>query len=258
MPRRRNARKAPELEREPLDEYSVWDKRIGKTFYYSLIVASIIVVMGIWLGIIDLLIVTGNLEFFISLELGFQIAIIGAIITGHLFLLILFYILFRGGLLKLCHVLFKDRKVARKYEDYSTLRWLLAILLMAVYITIFGLIIAIIPSIIFQGIAQLWIWMIQSLVFWQWVVTIGIIAFIIIGFSLAGFALWNHGVYAVLRRVKQIDEEIEVEERIKIENLQDADEETLQKAYRQETGKRAIYRGKETKGYIAWKKKIKG
>ena len=191
-----------------------------------------------------------------GLELGFQIAIVAAIVTGHLLLLVLFYTLFRGGILKLCRTLFKDRKIAKKYEDYTTLRWLIAILLTGLYVTIFGLIIGIVPSVVFQSVAGFFTWMAQNFSFWQWVLFVGLTSFVIVGVFLLGFVIWNHGVYVVLKRVKRIEEEIEVEERIKIESLQDADEETLQKAYEKNTGKRALYRGKETKGYMAWKKKV--
>ncbi|MCK4687770.1 MAG: hypothetical protein KAT66_06555, partial [Candidatus Lokiarchaeota archaeon] len=36
------------------------------------------------------------------------------------------------------------------------------------------------------------------------------------------------------------------------------DEEALQKQYEEETGKKSIWRGKETKGYIEWKKEKMG
>ncbi|MBY8988266.1 MAG: hypothetical protein KGD61_07420, partial [Candidatus Lokiarchaeota archaeon] len=80
------------------------------------------------------------------------------------------------------------------------------------------------------------------------------VLFIIVMLIYIGFALWNHGVFAVLKRVKRIEEEYEVEEEIKREELKGADDETLQKIYQKQTGKKAIYRGKETKGFIAWKK----
>ncbi len=255
MPRK--PRHAPHMDYDPLDRYSSWDVRIASAFYYSIIVASVFVVLGIWLGIITLLVISGSLPALLALDIGFIIAIWGGLITGHLLLLVLFYTLFRGGIVKLCRVLFKDRIIAKKYEDYSVLRWLIAILLTGTYVTIFGLVIALIPSAIFQGLAGLWIWMVTNLIVWQWILAIGITAFVIIGFLLLGFALWNHGVYYVLKHVKQIEEEEEVSERIKVEKLRDADEEALQKAYNKETGKRAIYRGRETKGYIKWKQKIK-
>jgi hypothetical protein len=62
-------------------------------------------------------------------------------------------------------------------------------------------------------------------------------------------------VYGVLRRVKTIEDEMEVDERIKKEALKEMDERTLQSIYKKETGNKAIHRGKETRGYIEWKKK---
>ena len=58
--------------------------------------------------------------------------------------------------------------------------------------------------------------------------------------------------------VKRIEEEYEVEEELEVEELRQADEETLQNYYEKRTGKRAIYKGKETKGYIDWKKETLG
>ena len=37
------------------------------------------------------------------------------------------------------------------------------------------------------------------------------------------------------------------------EDVKESDEEALQKQYMDETGKNAIWRGKQTKGYIEWK-----
>ena len=65
----------------------------------------------------------------------------------------------------------------------------------------------------------------------------------------------DHGVFAILKRVKTIEDEIEVEARIKREALKEMDERTLQSIYKKETGQKALHRGKETRGYIEWKKK---
>ncbi|MHA1472314.1 MAG: hypothetical protein ACTSQW_04360 [Promethearchaeota archaeon] len=45
MPRK--ARKAPTRAVDPLDDYSTWDLRIAKTIYYSIIIASVITILGI-------------------------------------------------------------------------------------------------------------------------------------------------------------------------------------------------------------------
>jgi hypothetical protein len=80
--------------------------------------------------------------------------------------------------------------------------------------------------------------------------------FVIVMLVYVGFAIWNHGVFIVLKRVKRIEEEEEIEEEIKREELKGEDDESLQKVYEKQTGKKAMYRGKETKAYKSWKRKM--
>jgi hypothetical protein len=135
MPRK--PRKAPERAPDPLDEYSTWDIRIAKIIYYGIILASVITILGIWLTILG----TGIMNEILTLGPGFVALIIIGIIAGHLFLLVLFYTLFRGGILKLCRRLFKDRVLAKKYEDYTTLRLLIAVTLIVIYMFLITLIV---------------------------------------------------------------------------------------------------------------------
>lgn len=251
----RAGRKAPDREPEPLDLYSTWDIRIAKFIYYGLILATAIVVLGIWFVIITAIIPGAAWQAFLALHLGFQIAIIAGIVTGHLFLLVLFYTLFRGGMVKLCKVLFKDRRLAKKWEDYSTLRLLVGIALLGLYITILALLIGLLPYTFWNALWKLWLWMLANFGIGLWILWVGGMIFLIIGIGFFGFVLWNHGVFWVLKHVKTIEDEIEVEERIKKEALKEMDERTLQSVYKKETGKKAIHRGKETRGYIDWKKK---
>jgi len=253
--KRRKARTAPEYE-DPFEDYSTWDLRIAKTIYYGIILASVITITGIWLTIIGLLIDTGRWNDFINLGLGWVTLIIVGIIVLHLFLLVLFYILFRGGVLKLCKKLFKDRLIAKKYEDHTTLRLLLAVTLLSIYIFVITLIVIILPTIFWQTAATFWTWVITTFNFGNWFLFIGLIMFLVILIVYLGFVFWNHSVYAVLKRVKKIEEEYEIDEEIKREELSGLDEKTLQKVYKKETGKNPIYRGKETKGYVQWKNKM--
>ncbi len=249
----RAARKAPDREPDPLDLYSTWDLRIAKVIYYGLIVGTAVLVLGIWL--IILFSIDPFWPFFLGLHLGFQIAIIAGVVTGHLFLLVLFYTLFRGGMVKLCKALFKDRRLARKWEDYSTLRLLVGIALFSLYITLIALLIGFLPYTFWSALWGLWIFMVENFGFGLWVLWVGAMIFLIIGLVFFGFVLWNRGVFWVLSRVKTIEDEIEVDERIKKEALKEMDDRTLQSIYKKETGKKPIHRGKETRGYIDWKKK---
>lgn len=91
----------------------------------------------------------------------------------------------------------------------------------------------------------------------MWIMWVGGILFIIVGMIFLGFYIWNHGVFWVLRHVKEIEEEIEIEEQIKKDAIKNADERTLRDIYKKEIGQKAIYRGKETRGYKEWKAKLK-
>jgi len=254
MPRK--SRKAPTREADPLDQYSTWDLRIAKTIYYSIIIASAVTILGIWLTIIGWLVETGKWDDLAELGIGFVALLIVGIVVLHLFLLVLFYVLFRGGILKLCQRLFKDRVLAKKYEDYTTLRLLIAVTLVGVYIFLITLLIVILPSFFLELVANLFTYIWTHFNLGEWVLFVGIMLFVIVMLVYIAFVLWNHGVFAVLKRVKRIEEEMEVEEEIKREELKGADEETLQKIYGKQTGKKALYRGKETKGFKAWKRNM--
>jgi len=256
MPRK--ARKAPTRAPDPLDEYSTWDIRIAKVIYYGIIIASLVTVLGIWLAIIGYLIETGRWDEFLSLGIGWLTLIIVGIVVAHMFLLVLFYTLFRGGILKLCKRLFKDRLIAKKFEDFTTLRLLIAVTLISIYVFIITLIVVIIPSFLVELVATIWTYIITHFNFGEWVLLIGVLMFFIIAATYVGFVLWNHGVYAVLKRVKRIEEEYEIDEELKREAMKAANDEELYKIYKRETGKKATYRGKETKGYEEWKRQVLG
>jgi hypothetical protein len=252
----RGSRKATDREPHPLDAYSTWDIRFAKIIYYGIIIASAVLVLGIWMLILTILLPPEAWTWWVNLDLGYQIAIIAGAITGHLFLLVLFYILFRGGMVRLCQALFKDRLVAKKWEDYYGLRMLVGVALIGLYITVLSLLIGLLPTVFFNTIGDLFIWMFH----WEqralWVLWGGLMILMIVGIVFLGLALWNRGVFWVLSHVKEIEEEIEIEEQIKKEAIKDSDERTLRDIYKKESGQKAIYRGKETKGYQEWKQKL--
>ena len=255
MPRK--ARKQPTRTADPLDAYSTWDLRIAKSIFYSIIIASATTILGIWLTIIGWLIESGRWAIIESWGFGAGVLIIVGIIVLHLFLLVLFYVLFRGGILRLCQRLFKDRVLAKKYEDYTTLRLLIAVTLASIYLFVITFLLVILPS-LWGIVADFWVFLFSSVITnpGEWVLFIGLVIFVIVILIYLAFVLWNHGVFTVLKRVKRIEEEEEVDQQIKREELKGADDKTLQKIYSKQTGKKAIYRGKETKAYISWKKSM--
>lgn len=250
----RRPRSAPARD-DPLDIYSTWDVRISRIFYYSCIIATLITVIGIWGSILAAL-DPQVWEDYLALETGYQVAIVAGFITGHAVILVLFYALFRGGILRMCRMLYKDRRVAKKYEDYTTLRWLMGVVLIGAYVTIISVIIAILTEDFLIYLKDLWVWMVETFNIGHWILWIGIWVYIVIAFFFFMFVIWNHGVYVVLRQIKKIEEEEAIDRKIKEDAIRKMDEKGQQKEYEKQTGKDAFYRGEETKGYKSWKKKM--
>ena len=247
-------RRAPSRETGPLDEYSTWDVRIARAFYYSFIASALIMIVGIW-GTILSAIDPKVWEQYLALDLGYQVAIVAGFITGHLILLVLFYALFRGGIVRMCRIIYKNRLVAKKWEDYTYLRWLMGITLLGIYVTVISLIIGFLPGGTLKFISDLWLWAVENFNVGHWILWTGFVVFLFVLFFFVMFILWNHGVYVVLRQVKQIEEEEVIDTQIKKDSLQKMSEEEKQAEYKKETGKIAVYRGKETRAYKSWKKK---
>lgn len=249
----RAPRRAPKP--DPMDRYSVWNRRVARSFFFSTVIGTLIIVLGIWVTILWFMAEQGIFTWFEDIEVGYIVALVLGIIIFHVFLLILFYILFRGGKERLLKILFKDREIAKKYEDYTTLRILVGLLLWLVFITVVVLIITLLPAAFGQAITTIFMWMALTFNPGQWILWVGAAILIGVGIIFGLFVLWNKGVYWVLKRVVVIEEERDIKEEIDLEKLQNMSEAQLHDVYKKETGKNAIYRGKETKGYLAWKSK---
>ena len=112
---------------------------------------------------------------------------------------------------------------------------------------------------IFNTIGDLWLWMVEKFEGYPalWILWVGGMLLLLVVFVFIALMLWNHGVFWVLRHVKEIEEEIEIEDQIKKDAIKNADERTLRDIYKKETGQKPLYRGKETRGYKEWKEKLK-
>jgi len=204
MPRK--PRSAPSREPDPLDEYSTWDVRIARAFYYSFIASALIMVIGIW-GLILSGIDPEIWKQYLALDVGYQVAIVAAFITGHLILLVLFYAMFKGGIVRMCRSIYKNRTVAKKWEDFTYLRWLMGITILGIYVVVISLIIGLLPGGTIKFISDLTLWALENFNVGHWILWIGFVVFLIVLFFFIMFWVWNHGVYIVLRNIKKIEEE---------------------------------------------------
>ena len=253
MPRR--SRKAPDRPEDPLDMFSTWDIRIARLFYYSFVVAVLIIMVGLYVTLL-IGIPVDVWQWYQDLELAFQIAIIGAIITAHILILVFFYAAFRGGIFRMCRILYKNRKIARKYEDKTLLRWLVGVLLLGAYFTVFAIIIGILTADFWVFIADTWKWMVKTFNAGHWILWVGVVVFLLMTFFFFIFVIWNDVVYLFLRIIVHEEEKEEVDIQIKRERVKKMSEEDRMKEYNKETGRAATIRGRETRGYKSWKKKM--
>ena len=253
MPRK--PRSAPERCVDPLDLYSTWDVRIARLFYYSFVAATLILMIGLYITIFFYVPDT-FWDWFGKLEIAFQIALIGAIVTAHILVIVFFYAAFKGGIYRMCRVLYKNRIIAKKYEDKSLLRWLVGVLLLGIYFTIFAVIIGLLSTEFVQDIEELWLWMVKNFNVGHWILWIGVVVLCVALFFFFMFVIWNHIVYLFLKITVRVEEEEEVSAEIKKEKIQKMSEEDRQKAYTKDTGRAAIVRGRETGSYKRWKKKM--
>ena len=254
----RTGRKAPDRLPNPLDVYSSWDLRYAKLIYYGFILGTVIVVLGVWGVLINFLFSKGAWDVWLDLDLGFQFAIIAGAVTGHLFLLVLFYTLFRGGMVRLCQIMFKDRLIANKWTDYYGLRMLIGVALLGLYITLISVVIGLLPSAFLDVVEKVWDWQVEKFKDYpgMWIMWVGLLVFIFVVIIFIGIMIWNKGVFWVLSHVKEIEEEIKIEQNIKNEAIKNSDERTLRDIYKKEMGQKPIHRGRETSGYREWKDKL--
>jgi len=253
MPRR--SRKAPDRPEDPLDMFSTWDIRIARLFYYSFVVAVLIIMVGLYVTLL-IGIPVDVWQWYQKLELAFQIAIIGAIVTAHILILVFFYAAFRGGIFRMCRILYKNRKIARKYEDKTLLRWLVGVLLLGAYFTVSAIIIGILTADFWEWIAQTWKWMVETFNTGHWILWVGIVVLCVVLFFFSIFIIWNDVVYLFLRIIVHEEEKEEVDIQIKREKVKKMSEEDRMKEYNNETGRAATIRGRKTRGYKSWKKKM--
>ena len=112
--------------------YSGYKKLIATILYISIVI-SIIMTFGsvIW-AILDVLMVRGKTELFLSWSLGIQIAIIGVVLAILFFLLIIFYGLFKKGVTVLLKIIFKPGELEERYRDRTGVKVIAGLLMLII------------------------------------------------------------------------------------------------------------------------------
>jgi len=189
-------------------EYSKNQKIVSLIFYILIVCASLVTIGGVVWTLADIFIgTTGKWEMFLTLNLGYQIAIIGGLLAGLFFLLIFFFGLFKKTSKSLITFIYKKRELEQKYKDRTDVKIAAGGLIISLIVIIVGVIFAVILELfnISSGGSSSLLAFLGST--GPWVLFIGIGIFTIVGVSLFFIFFWKNGIYLILRLIGAIEKE---------------------------------------------------
>ena len=191
-----------------VEEYTKNQKTVALTFYILIVAASLVTIGGVVWTFADMFIgETGKWLEFLTLNLGYQIAIIGGLLAGLFFLLIFFFGLFKKTSKSLIHFIYRKRELEEKYRNRIDVKIAAGGLIISLIGIIIGIIYAVIVDIInaSSGESSSLLALLGST--GPWVLFIGVGLFAIVGVSLFMIYFWKNGFYLILRLIGAIEKE---------------------------------------------------
>ena len=179
---------------------------VGNIFYIIIVISCLICITGgIW-SIFDFLMPSGKLDAFISLTLGYQIAIIAGFLAGLFFLLIFFFGLFKKGRGWVLHFIFNVREIEEKYKNRIDVKIAAGGLLISIMAIIIGTVIALIQEIVLApSQSSPFSAFLGSFLTGNWILFTGISVFAILAVTLFMIYFWKNGYYVILRIMGKLE-----------------------------------------------------
>lgn len=197
------------MEHEPSNlekEYSKGQKVIALIFFILIVLASVVTLGGVVWTFADIFIgTTGKWDTFLTLNLGYQIAIIGGLLAGLFFLLVFFFGLFKKTSRSLIHFIYKKRELEEKYRNRIDVKIAAWGLLVSLIVIIIGVISAILWDIFASpagGSSSILTFLGST---GPRVLFIGIGIFLIVGICLFMIYFWKNGYYLILRIMGKLE-----------------------------------------------------
>ena len=104
-------------------EYRKSQKVIALIFFVIIVIATIVSLGGVVWTVADFFVgTTGKWAQFLTLNLGYQIAIIGGLLAGLFFLLVFFFGLFKKTSRSLINFIYKKRELEEKYRNRTDVK----------------------------------------------------------------------------------------------------------------------------------------
>ncbi|MHA1688540.1 MAG: hypothetical protein ACTSUN_04270 [Promethearchaeota archaeon] len=192
------------------DIYTETQKKTAMIFYIAIVISCIMTIAGLVYTIADFIMTEGKLTLFLSLNIGYQIAIVGGLFAGLFLIVILFLGLYKKGTQVILKIIFKKIVVEEKYRHRKDVQIGAGGLLLSVIAIILGLAISIIYEVLIGSsdatsptIANLLSTFSQG----QVLLFISIIVFSFVGLCIFMLYFWNNGYYLILKLIGGLEEE---------------------------------------------------
>lgn len=188
--------------------YTKTQRKIATVLYVLVIIAALVTIGGAIYTIADLIMATGKMELYQTLNLGYQVAIIGGLLAGLFFLLIFFYGLYKKGSNIILNNIFKKKLYNDKYKGRLTVKAAAGALMFSIFAIIIGMLFAVFYDLAMRpaGGEGTLATAFEDFSQGQVVLTIGIGLFIIIGLIFALNYMWYNGYYMILKMITDLED----------------------------------------------------
>ncbi|NHJ23350.1 MAG: hypothetical protein EAX89_02155 [Candidatus Lokiarchaeota archaeon] len=188
--------------------YTSKQRVVGELFYIFIVIACLITLTGLIWSIFDFIMPEGKFELFLSLNLGYQIAIVAGFSAGLFFLLVFFFGLFKKGRRWVTKFVFKIKQIEEKYKNRLDVKIAAGGLLISIILIIIGMTYAIVQDMLlgpssgspFSGI-------LESFSGGNWVLFAGITSFAFLAVTLFMIYFWKNGYYVILKIMGLLEKE---------------------------------------------------
>ncbi|MFW9951047.1 MAG: hypothetical protein ACFFKA_13095 [Candidatus Thorarchaeota archaeon] len=190
------------------EDYTSKQRAVGELFYSFIVVACLITLTGIVWSIFDVIMPQGKFDLFLSLNLGYQIAIIAGFLAGLFFLLIFFFGLFKKGRRWVTKFVFKVKRIEEKYKNRINVKIAAGGLLISIILIIIGMSWALIQDILLGTTSGSPLsGFIENFSAGNWILFSGIALFAILAIALFMIYFWKNGYYLILKIMGLLEKE---------------------------------------------------
>jgi len=191
-------------------KFSKKQKLVATIFYIAISIVVIIIIAGLVYTLADIIMATGKMTLFLSLNFGYQIAVIGMLLAGLFFLVVYFYGLYKKGRNLILKNIFSKKYYHEKYKNRLGVKIAAGALMSSIFAIIIGTLFAVIYDLLTRPaggdrltLSTLLAQMSQGLA----VLFLGVFALVIIGLIFALYYLGINGYFVILRMIKELEDD---------------------------------------------------